>query len=71
LLDFNYYFYGGCYGFKNIKIRWRRNIKKKSREVTNIDRKIKMILDDMAETMYEKEGIGLAAPQIGILKDSL
>ncbi|RII34143.1 peptide deformylase [Clostridium chromiireducens] len=44
-------------------------LRKKSREVEIIDEKIRQILDDMAETMYNEEnGGGLAAPQIGILK---
>ena len=34
--------------------------------VAKIDRKIKKILDEMTETMYQAEGIGLAAPQVGI-----
>lgn len=33
--------------------------------VNRIDRKIKQMLDDMAETMYKANGCGLAAPQIG------
>ena len=33
--------------------------------VERIDNKIKRLLDNMAETMYEAEGVGLAAPQIG------
>lgn len=33
--------------------------------VNRIDRKIKQLLDDMAETMYQANGVGLAAPQIG------
>lgn len=32
------------------------------------DDRLAMILDDMAETMYKAEGVGLAAPQIGILR---
>jgi peptide deformylase len=44
-------------------------LRKKSREVDVIDEKIRQVLDDMAETMYNEEnGGGLAAPQIGILK---
>ena len=44
-------------------------LRKKSREVEIVDEKIRQILDDMAETMYNEEnGGGLAAPQIGILK---
>jgi len=40
---------------------------KKSAPVQNIDGKIKMVVDRMAEVMYANKGIGLAAPQIGIL----
>lgn len=44
-------------------------LRKKSREVDVVDEKIRQILEDMAETMYNEEnGGGLAAPQIGILK---
>lgn len=34
--------------------------------VERIDKKIKRLLEDMAETMYAKEGVGLAAPQVGV-----
>lgn len=44
-------------------------LRKKSRVVEVIDDKIRRILNDMADTMYNTEnGGGLAAPQIGILK---
>ena len=43
-------------------------LRKKSREVEAIDEKILTLLDDMAETMYDANGVGLAAPQVGILK---
>ncbi|MBO5733435.1 MAG: peptide deformylase [Clostridia bacterium] len=43
-------------------------LRKKSREVETIDERIITLLDDMAETMYEANGVGLAAPQVGILK---
>ncbi|WP_297421840.1 peptide deformylase [Clostridium sp.] len=44
-------------------------LRKRSREVEIVDEKIRQILDDMVETMYNEEnGGGLAAPQIGILK---
>jgi len=33
--------------------------------VEHVDKKIRILLDDMAETMYEAEGVGLAAPQVG------
>ena len=41
---------------------------KKCRPVDKIDERIKLILDNMAETMYAHEGVGLAAPQVGILR---
>ncbi len=43
-------------------------LKKKSEKVQRIDKKTVRLLKDMAETMYAAEGVGLAAPQIGILK---
>ena len=43
-------------------------LRKKSREVEAIDEKIKELLDDMLETMHKYNGVGLAAPQVGILK---
>ena len=38
------------------------------RPVEKIDDRIKQLLDDMAQTMYDANGVGLAAPQVGILK---
>ena len=43
-------------------------LRKKCRPVEEIDQKILTLLDDMAETMYENDGVGLAAPQVGILR---
>jgi peptide deformylase len=43
-------------------------LRKKSREVDVIDDRIKTLLSDMAETMYAANGVGLAAPQVGVLK---
>lgn len=43
-------------------------LRKKSRKVENINDRIVTLLDDMAETMYDADGVGLAAPQVGILK---
>ena len=53
-----------------------RNIVKKGDDVLrkicrtqlNFDDKLAMILDDMKDTMYEADGVGLAAPQVGILR---
>jgi len=43
-------------------------LRKVCRPVEDINEKILSLLDDMAETMYDANGVGLAAPQIGILK---
>ena len=43
-------------------------LRKKSREVEVIDDRIREILDDMVDTMYAGNGVGLSAVQIGILK---
>mgnify|MGYP001565871080 len=37
-------------------------------KVRKVDRKILNLVDDMMDTLYEGNGIGLAAPQIGVLK---
>ena len=39
-----------------------------SKSITDIDQEIKVLLNDMLEVMYKSNGIGLAAPQVGILK---
>lgn len=46
-------------------------LKKKSRIVENIDEKIIELIDDMIETMHKYNGVGLAAVQVGILKQAL
>ena len=43
-------------------------LRKKCRPVDEITPKIITLLDDMAETMHEANGVGLAAPQVGILR---
>lgn len=43
-------------------------LRKHARQVTKFDRRLGTLLDDMAETMLEADGVGLAAPQVGILK---
>lgn len=43
-------------------------LKKKSKTVTKFHARLHKLLDDMAETMYDAPGVGLAAPQVGILK---
>ncbi len=41
-------------------------LRKKTRLVTDFDAKLKSLISDMAETMYEAPGVGLAANQIGL-----
>jgi len=43
-------------------------LRKKCREVSEMTPKLKELVEDMYDTMYEAEGVGLAAPQVGILK---
>lgn len=43
-------------------------LKKKCREIKEITPRIKELIEDMKETMYEANGVGLAAPQVGVLK---
>ena len=43
-------------------------LRKKSREVKEITPRILQLLDDMAETMKTYDGVGLAAPQVGVLR---
>lgn len=41
---------------------------KRAREITEITSHIKTTLDDMAETMRAEDGVGIAAPQVGVLR---
>lgn len=43
-------------------------LKKKSKEVEVIDEKLKILIEDMIETLHKYNGLGLAAPQVGVLK---
>lgn len=43
-------------------------LRKTSRSVLNFDERLSTLIDDMLETMYDADGVGLAAPQVGILR---
>ena len=43
-------------------------LKKKSRTVTDFNKRLFTLLDDMRETLLEANGLGLAAPQVGVLR---
>jgi len=53
---------------REIRIEGDDVLRKVCRPVTEFDGRLATLLDDMAETMHEADGVGLAAPQIGILK---
>ncbi|MCH5203443.1 MAG: peptide deformylase [Oscillospiraceae bacterium] len=46
-------------------------LRKKCREVTAFDEKLWQLLDDMVETLQAADGVGLAAPQVGILRRAI
>lgn len=43
-------------------------LEKRCREVTEMKPRIRELIDDMLDTMYDANGVGLAAPQVGVLK---
>lgn len=53
---------------RTIRVEGDHVLGKVCREVTEVTPKIVTLIDDMLETMYEANGVGLAAPQVGILK---
>ena len=53
---------------RNLRYEGDEILKKKSREVEEIDDKLQVLIDDMIETMHKYNGVGLAAVQVGILK---
>ena len=53
---------------RNIRINDDPILRKKCKTVTEVTDKIRELVEDMIDTMYESDGVGLAAPQIGILK---
>lgn len=53
---------------RKVRIEGDSILRKKSREIEKIDDRIRILLDDMIETMDIENGVGLAAPQVGILR---
>ena len=56
---------------REIRLNGDEILRKKAREVEKVDEKIQELLEDMVETMHEYNGVGLAAPQVGILKRAI
>ena len=53
---------------RNIREYGEEVLTKKCKEVTEMTPRIRELIEDMLDTMYEANGVGLAAPQVGILK---
>ncbi len=53
---------------RNIRTIGDDVLRKKCKKVEVINKRIETLINDMFDTMYDAEGVGLAAPQIGILK---
>ena len=53
---------------RNLRYENDEILRKRSREIDIIDDKIKQLAEDMIETMHKYDGLGLAGPQIGVLK---
>ena len=53
---------------RNVRYDTDEVLRKRSREIEEIDNKIRELALDMIDTMYKYDGVGLAAPQVGILK---
>ena len=53
---------------RNIREMGDEILEKTSREVKEMTPRIETLIQDMLDTMYEAQGVGLAAPQVGVLK---
>ncbi len=53
---------------RNIRVNEDPILRKISKVVKNFDERTQILIDDMLDTMYDANGVGLAAPQVGILK---
>ncbi|MDO5441365.1 MAG: peptide deformylase [Bacillota bacterium] len=55
-------------GLRTIREEGDPVLRKKCKEVTEVNDRIRDLLDDLTETMRDVQGVGLAAPQVGILR---
>ena len=53
---------------RNILTEEEPTLRKVSRKVTNFDDRLHVLIDDMVETLLASNGVGLAAPQVGVLR---
>ena len=54
---------------REIRVMGDEILTKKCKKVTKMTDRTRCLIEDMLDTMYESYGVGLAAPQVGILKD--
>ena len=57
--------------YRKVVLEGDEILRKHSRKVETFDEKLHILLDDMAQTMYRYEGVGLAAVQVGVLKRAI
>lgn len=55
-------------GIRNLRTMGDECLRKKCKEIKSISPRIRLLAGDMLDTMYAANGVGLAAPQVGILK---
>ena len=53
---------------RNIRVDGDEVLRKKCKPVEKMTERLSTLIDDMFETMYEANGVGLAAPQVGVLR---
>ncbi len=53
---------------RNIREMGDSVLNKTCKEVKDVSLRTKILIQDMFDTMYEAQGVGLAAPQVGVLK---
>lgn len=53
---------------RNVRVQGDPVLTKVCKEVKEINARTKELIEDMVDTMYEANGVGLAAPQVGVLK---
>lgn len=53
---------------RNIRTVGDDVLRKKSKPVEEVNDKLRILIKDMMDTMYKEDGVGIAAPQVGILK---
>ena len=53
---------------RSIRVKGDEVLRKESKRVEKFDRRLEMLIEDMFDTMYDANGVGLAAVQVGVLK---